>query len=131
MATATLTRCCSCFRTLDSKDSPVFHSKLRPRQMGKCPFHFHDLDTLFLAFCIADLGLRSKTQSFYMFVVTDGFQASLSYKRSNFGLVDDILQVAYGNYTESQTTFWRALPSWFCIVPNDDLEIRTKDFIPR
>ena len=33
-----------------------------------------------------------------------------------FGLLDDILKVAYGNKTsfaEFQMTFWLALPSWF------------------
>ena len=32
--------------------------------LGSCPFQSHNLETLFLAFCTADLGLRSKKRSF-------------------------------------------------------------------
>ena len=40
----------------------------------------------------------------------------MSYRVPYFGLLDDILKVAYGNKTcfaEFQMTFWLALPSWF------------------
>ena len=53
-----------------------------------------------------------------MFVIKEenGFQASLSYRRPHFGLLDDILKVAYGNNTcfeEYQITFCPALSFWF------------------
>ena len=44
------------------------------------------------------------------------FQASLSYRVPYFGLLDDILKVAYGNMTcfaEFQMKFWLVLLSWF------------------
>ena len=34
------------------------------RRQSSSPLQFHNLETAFLAFCTADLGLRSKTQSF-------------------------------------------------------------------
>ena len=70
-------------------------------------------------FCTADLGLQSKAQSFECLSSKKkyGFQASLSYRRPHFGLLGDILTVAYGkntSFAEYQMTFWLALPSWFC-----------------
>ena len=45
----------------------------------------------------------------------------MSYRRPNFGLLDDLLKVAYGNNTsfaEYQMTFWLALPSWIRKLSN-------------
>ena len=45
-----------------------------------------------------------------------GFHASLSPRRSRFGLLGDALKVAYGNnasFVEYQMMLWMALPSWF------------------
>ena len=53
------------------------------------------METLLLAFCTADLGLRSKTHSLKKY----GLQTSLSCRKSHVGLLDDILKVAYGNNT--------------------------------
>ena len=33
-----------------------------PESLRSCPFQFHDLENIFLAFCTTDLGLRRKTQ---------------------------------------------------------------------
>ena len=59
------------------------------------PWHtFHDLDTPLLAFCTADLGLRSKNQSIKCLSSEDkkyGFQGSLNYGRPRIGPLDDIL----------------------------------------
>ena len=47
-----------------------------------------------------------------------------------FGLLDDILKVAYGSKTcfpEFQMTFWLALPSWFRKLSNLQQEAVTND----
>ena len=70
-----------------------------------------------MSFLISQLGNPISSEK------EDGFQAFLSYRRPHFGLLDDLLKVAYGNnasIAEYQTTFWLALPSWFrklSIVP--------------
>ena len=80
----------------------VYRSNFRPLRGSKkrlCPFQFHDLDIPFLAFCTADLGLRSKLSLFKCLSSKKkyGFQASLSYRRPNSGILYDTLEVPYGN----------------------------------
>ena len=53
----------------------------------------------------------------------DGFQSSLSCRRHHFGLLNDILKIAYGNKTyfaKYQVTFWLALPSWLRKLSSND-----------
>ena len=117
--TASATQCC--FLELEIQRFLVFFSNLLPLRVPEVVlFQPHNLETLFLTFCPADLGLglRRKVQSFLFECLPSrknyDFQASMNHSRPQFGLLDDLLKVAYGTILPLQnirSRVSRPLPS--------------------
>ena len=83
--TATARQRCLCSRTLNSKDSLFFFEFACLKRL-KLSFSILQLESPFLAFCTAELGLRSRFKCLSS-SKEDGIETSLSYRWPHFGLL--------------------------------------------